>query len=266
MKRKLEGQTIVITRDLKQSGSFVNAIREAGGNPVPFPTIRIEAAQDLQPFINSIKKLRTNDWIVFSSVNAVRFGEPVIRKYLLLEATINIAAIGPKTCSALKEKDISVDLEADPHTAAGLLDGFARHQMQGVRVSIPSSNLARDELADGLTGLGAEVFRDVVYHTIPNRQLDGLSMLNDIITGRIDCLTFFSPSAFRSFIEVLPEKGQNELKNSPVALASIGPTTSKAITEAGLKVTIQARKSTSDHLLNAILDHYLPEPVQEKRE
>ena len=263
MKRNLQGKTIVVTRDPEQAGPFMDAIRRSGGIPCAFPTIRIKPVEDLGPFADSLSSLRKGDWIVFSSTNAVRFTIPVLREYHPFGKNVRIAAVGPKTGKALEDSGFKVDLIAKPHTAAGLIDAFKKVEVKDLKFLLPQASIARDDLAEGLESLGAIVIRAVVYHTVPNRGQDAQELLKEMEKDNIDCITFFSPSSFHSFIELLPREGLNACNTTKLALASIGPTTSQAIRDAGFSVALEAEESTAESLLDAISEFFMTEPSRE---
>jgi uroporphyrinogen-III synthase len=77
------------------------------------------------------------------------------------------------------------------------------------------------------------------------------------LTGEeLDCLTFFSPSAFRFFLDVLPQPAIPKVRSSKAPIAVIGPTTAEAVKHAGLEVAIQPEKSTSEGLISAMTTYF----------
>ena len=62
------------------------------------------------------------DWITFTSSSTVtNFMEAAGREAL---AEIRIASIGPITSEAIRAQDLSVDVEASPHTIPGLVQAI----------------------------------------------------------------------------------------------------------------------------------------------
>lgn len=266
MIRKLTGQTIVVTREPEQAGPFIKEIERNGGKSILFPTIRIVPPSTWNDFDNGIAMLRADDWIVFTSANAVRFAVPRINEVKMTLDNIQIAAIGPKTSEALKMYNLKTDLEARQYSANGLIEIFENRIKPGVNVFLPSSNLAGDELAEGLKSLDASVIKAEAYRTLPNTSVDAKWMADQLDKHAIDCLSFFSPSAFRFFMELIGGNAGGRIKGSGAAIAAIGTTTAEAIREKGLPVPICPKKSTAEHLIEAIVDYFLSDRGQELKQ
>jgi uroporphyrinogen-III synthase len=76
-----------------------------------------------------------------------------------------------------------------------------------------------------------------------------------LLDGRIDVVTFASPSSVRSFVKIHgADAAADLLKNTVVA--AIGPVTGDAARQLGLPVTIQAVTHTIPALVDSIVAHY----------
>ena len=86
--------------------------------------------------------------------------------------------------------------------------------------------------------------------TQPDPDPSAIEALRD---GNVDVVTFTSSSTARNFASLIePVLG----KLPDVSLyASIGPETSKAAEEAGMPVGIEAKESTIDGLIAALIEH-----------
>ena len=71
----------------------------------------------------------------------------------------------------------------------------------------------------------------------------------------MDMVTLTSPSAVQNFTELIGFPIMCKLANAH-RLASIGPTTSKAITDVGWEVAVEAKESTAKGLVAAIVAHF----------
>jgi uroporphyrinogen III methyltransferase/synthase len=77
-----------------------------------------------------------------------------------------------------------------------------------------------------------------------------------LLDGRIDVVTFTSPSAVRNFSQIYgAEQAIDLLKNTVVA--AIGPVTADAAAQLGLEVTVQPIVSTIPALVEAIAIHIM---------
>jgi uroporphyrinogen III methyltransferase/synthase len=120
--------------------------------------------------------------------------------------------------------------------------------LRGKKILLLRSRLASNELVEILQEAGAEVLNAPVYDIAA--QKSECSWLNEKINkGRIDWLTFASPSSARVFFEQIPIQLINSAK---VKVASIGPTTSEQLTKLGVRADVTAKEHTIDGLLDAI--------------
>ncbi|MFH1006181.1 MAG: uroporphyrinogen-III synthase [Candidatus Latescibacterota bacterium] len=256
MGKPLANRTIVVTRDAHQAETLVQEIAHLGGRALAFPTIKISEPADWGPCDLAIGSVAQYDWAVFASVNSVRgfFGRA--RQLGISEFEPQIAAVGKRTVAEIERNGFHVTLTPSVFSAAGLLASFRDFDLHGQRMLLPASSIARDELHQGLVGQGARVDRVVVYQILPNDSLDTKKMGRALREGRIDCLTFFSPSAFHSFCALLGEDMLHAIKSERIAIAAIGSTTAEAIRTQGLDVAIVPEQSTEAGLVTALSKHY----------
>ena len=76
-----------------------------------------------------------------------------------------------------------------------------------------------------------------------------------LLDGRIDVVTFTSPSAVRSFIRIYGAEPAADLLKSTV-VAVIGPVTADTARQAGIPVTIEPSTYTVAALVEGIVRHY----------
>jgi uroporphyrinogen III methyltransferase/synthase len=136
------------------------------------------------------------DWLIFTSVNGVKFFFERLHKAgkdTRKLAKIRFAAIGQTTAEKLGEFGILADIVPQTESSAGLLGEFKKLDMQQHQVLIPCSQIASDELPNGLTSMGAVVEKLTVYKTIEIEPAE-------IDFDYIDKLLFTSGSTVRAFI------------------------------------------------------------------
>ena len=76
-----------------------------------------------------------------------------------------------------------------------------------------------------------------------------------VLDGRVDAVTFASPSAVHSVVAAL---GARAALLDRCTLAAIGPTTAAALREAGLRVSVVPGTSTAAGLADALARHLGP--------
>lgn len=248
--RPLFGKRIVVTRATQQAHALSEKLRELGADVVEMPATQI-ARLDLAPLRAAIGDLSGYQWLILTSQNAVSiFWEQLLGegKDARALAGLKIAAVGPATAGALLEHGITVDLIPNRFVAEGLLEMMReREDVSGKRVLYVTAEGARDVLPRGLEEIGADVDVRESYRSIVDGQ--GAAKLTRAIEGgKVDLVTFTSGSAVRGYVDAVGE----ELA-AKVPAASIGPQTSEALREAGIEAKIEAKESTVDGLVAAVL-------------
>ncbi len=252
MKKPLFGRSIVITRDHRGNTDFAAKIIRRAGNPVEFPTIKIQPLTNTTEFLQALTKITEFDWIIFTSANGVRIFFDYLQnlaKDARVFASAKIAAIGSQTANRLNEFGIQADFVPGVFTGKDLakqLIGFTN--LKGKRILLLRSQLASDELIDLLQQAGAEVDNVPVYTAVTEKS-DCVWLIDKISDGAIDWLTFASPSSVSGFFEQI----RPDLINSGnLKVASIGPVTSEQLKKIGVKIDLQAAEHTIDGLLDSL--------------
>lgn len=111
---------------------------------------------------------------------------------------------------------------------------------------IPQSDVHSSELTDMLSAKGIRFTCGIMYRTVSND-----FSLEEVFD--YDMLVFFSPSGIQSLLKNFPNYTQGD-----TVIASFGPATAKSVTDAGLRLDLQA--PTPEYpSITAALDAYLKE-------
>jgi len=249
-RRPLFGKRIVVTRATQQAPALSDKLRDLGADVIEMPATHI-ARLDLAPLRSAIANIADYDWLIFTSQNAVAiFWEQLLgagRDARTL-AGVKIAAVGPATAGALLEHGITVDVIPKRFVAEGLLEKLQeRDDLDGARALYVTAEGARDVLADGLQELGAQVTVLEVYRSISDGQ--GAEKLSRAIeAGKVDLVTFTSASSVKAYVDAV---GSDVALRVPAA--SIGSQTSEAVRDAGIELKHEAKESTLDGLVAAVV-------------
>lgn len=253
--RTLEGLRIVVTRPEDRAENLAKALRAAGAQPVLIPTIRIEAFEQVPGLDRAIRALGGYDWVVFTSATAVelfleRLGRGENGRGSLSEA--RVAAIGPATAEALRERSIEPAFMPGTYVGEALAEGLPL--AVGDRVLIPRAAEARPAIPRILERRGARVDEIHLYRAA---ETVGQEASIEALRQGVDALTFTSPSTLRGFIGLVRAAGLDPLRlpGSPV-VACIGPITADAAAQAGLAPDVVAESYTVDGLVEAVADFY----------
>jgi uroporphyrinogen-III synthase len=255
--KPLAGKRIVVTRAPDQAGELIRTLEHLGAEIVALPSVAFESPEDSQPLDRALAGLRSFDWILFTSQNAVRFVSRRLEQLGMPPVTQRVAAVGPATAEAAKLQGFHVDYVAQNHTAHSLAREL-RDSLVGGKVFLPRSDRAGDHVAVALREGGAEVTDVVSYRTVAPEAPDQ-AVLDRIRSAEIDATVFASPSAFHNLDGFL---GAGELAKlaEHVQFAAIGPTTAKAMREAGVRVHIEAEEASAAGLADAIAKYYRERP------
>ncbi|MDZ4183799.1 MAG: uroporphyrinogen-III C-methyltransferase [Desulfuromonadales bacterium] len=258
-RKPLFGRTILVTRAAEQAGEFSTMLQEFGAQVVECPTIRLEPAADPTELDAAITALPDCSWLILTSGNAVRFFFARLAA-LGLDAravgSCRVCAVGPKTAAALRSFGIHPDLVPPDYKAEGVVKTLAPLLTSGERVLFPRADKARDVIFSGLSARGVEVLAPVLYcNTLPSSlPSEALAALE---AGGIDAVCFTASSTVDNLHTILGASDFNRLV-APLAIASIGPITSKSCMKLGLSVEIEPIEYTLHALAEALVNYYSP--------
>jgi uroporphyrinogen III methyltransferase/synthase len=256
MKKPLFGKNIVVTRDAVGNVDFAAKIISRCGNPLKFVTIKIKPLTETNEFLRTLATITEYDWIIFTSANGVRiFFEALqnLGKDARVFGSTKIAAIGNGTAAKLSEFGIKADFVPSVFTGKELgKQLIAFTNLRSKKVLLLRSKIASKELVELLDKAGAKV-QDVAFYTAVEEKSQCTWLIEEIDNGRIDWLTFASPSSVNGFFEQI----RSDLVNSGnVKVASIGPVTSERLKTLGVRIDVTAADHTLEGLLDAIEQTY----------
>jgi uroporphyrinogen-III synthase len=241
---------ILITRPRLQADEFAAALRKAGAIPVLFPVIEIGPIQDLRALDRALVSLARYDWLVLTSVNGVEalFHRMKALGLAALPEGPRVAAIGPKTARALRERGVAVAFMPAEYVAEAILPGLG--DLHERWVLLLRADIARPALARAISAAGGIAHEIPVYHTLP--VTPDSSALAAIRSG-VHVVTFTSSSTVRNFVALVRSAGLDpeHLPGRPL-FACIGPVTRQTAREYRLPVAVTAGEYTTDGLLEAL--------------
>jgi uroporphyrinogen III methyltransferase/synthase len=253
-KRPLFGTTVLVTRARDQARELAELLSAYGAQVLAFPTIAIVPPGDWETLDKAITELPRYDWVVFTSVNGVRFFLERLRalgRDARALGHARLVAIGPRTAGALAAGGLTADLVPEEYQAEGVLKALAKEEMEGKRVLIPRAEEARELLPDDLRKRGAEVTVAVAYRTV-RPDVDVQSLKQELSRGGIGVVAFTSSSTVRNYVELLGDPEEARRLTRQTVVACIGPITADTAESYGLQVGIRAKENTIPALADAI--------------
>jgi len=254
----LRNRTVLVTRQQEQASELIEEVEKRGGEVLLFPTIRILPPESWDACDRVSTSLPDYNGLFVTSTNgAVRFFNRLRERNIPFSSLGNcrIYAVGKKTCDAVKGFGLNVHLVPEEFSAASLAKVLPDEVVRGSRYLFPCGNLATGTLERALRERGAIVDTVVVYRTVAPDEMDARPIIQRILAGDIDVISFASPSAARNFVAVIPGDIAPRLFEK-ARIAVIGPTTQKALRELGLRADIVAAEATSSGLARAIEQHF----------
>ena len=246
----LFGKRVLVTRAREQASALSERLRQAGAEPVEFPTIRIEPPDDGYAALDDVlPKLSGYDWVVFTSANGVanvweRLGGA--GRDARAFGGAKIAAIGPATAAALGERGIRSDFVPTEFVAEAVAAQFPE-PVGGRRILLPRAAEAREVLPETWRAAGATVDVVPAYRTV--LETDGAAAIRDMLRdGALDVITFTSSSTVKNFREAV---GDVPVPAATV-LAAIGPVTARTCRELLREPDLVAESYTIDGLVDAL--------------
>ncbi len=245
--RPLHGRRVVVTRARAQASGLAATLAALGAEVVELPAIRIEPRISSAEVRDAVASLHTYALVCLTSPNGVR---------LLFEAMAEagrdaralaqaqVAAIGPGTAAALRERGLIADVVPDRFVAEALVESLAEVPVEGKPVLVARAAEAREVLPDALRDRGAEVDVVALYETV--RGDPEPEAIEAALTA--DYVTFTSSSTVRNFLEVTDGRMPDRAR-----VVSIGPVTSETVRAAGFTVDVEAARHDPEGLVEALL-------------
>ena len=247
-RRPLHGVTVAVTRARAQASRLAERLRGLGAEVVVAPVIRTEALPGPVP------DLASYDLICFTSPNGVEAlferidAAGLDARAFPDSAQTRIAAIGPATARALRERGIRTDVMPSQAVGEALAEALA--DLSVTRALVVRAREARDVVPDALRAHGAQVDVEPVYETV----VQELTSEQVAAVAAADFITFTSASTVRNFLEsVGSTTAWLELGESRPQVVSIGPVTSAELRSRGIEPQREAEVHDIDGLIAAII-------------
>lgn len=256
----LQGKTILVTRSTGQSSDFCDRLQNHGAISLSTPALEIVPPSSWQALDGAIAQLGQVDWLILTSSNGVEF---FLDRLLTLGqdlrslAQLKIAVVGKKTARVLKQRGLSPDFIPPDFIADSLVERFPE-SVEGKTILLPRVETGgRDVLVRQFRDAGAKVLEAAAYESRCPDHLDPQA-LAALRQGTVDVVTFASSKTVRNFARLIETAGEISLDG--VAIASIGPQTTKSCHHAWGRCDIEAEEFTIEGLEQAILDWAIGQP------
>lgn len=215
---------------------------EPATNKSPYHKLeeKYDITVDFRPFIQveqvPFKEFRkekidilAHSGVIFTSRNAVDNYFRVCKESRIeVPADMKYFCISEQTANYL-QKYITIrkrKLFVGKKTALDLIEVLKKHKKE--KFIFPCSNIRKNDIPKFLSDNEYDFTEAVLYRTVA-------SDLSDLADVNYDIIAFFSPSGVNSLFVNFPDFKQNKTR-----IAAFGPTTAKAVRDAGLKLDVEA--------------------------
>lgn len=242
---------------LERRGATVHVGTTIGGD-VPVAADRIVA--DTATIIDAQPQ-----WLVASTGVGMRLWAEAAAEHGLLDALCEVAAQarcvarGAKAVGGLQALRADAVWSSPSQTDADVVGWLAGHVLPGDTVAVQLHGTARPATFAPLEDVGADVLSVATYrHAFPDDLAPGRALIDAVIDGQLDVVTFTSPGAARNLVEIARLDGRDRADEvvaafrSTVATAVIGPVTASALEELGIPVWISPTRWRTGDLLRSL--------------
>jgi uroporphyrinogen III methyltransferase/synthase len=245
--RPLHGRRVVVTRARAQASGTARTLAALGAEVIELPAIRIEPRLDTAEVRRAVDEIHTYSLVCLTSPNGVHLLFDALAAAgrdarALAQATV--AAIGPGTTAALRERGIVADIVPERSIAEALVEALADVEVLDRPVLVARAAEARDVLPDALRDRGANVDVVALYETVAEDPDPAVIEA----AQNADYVTFTSSSTVRNLMEAVGDRFPDGAR-----VVSIGPVTSEAAREAGLEVHVEAAQHDPQGLVEALM-------------
>jgi uroporphyrinogen-III synthase len=212
----LAGRGVLITRPQEQAAGLAQAVTEAGGIPILFPTLAIIDPPDAQPLDEALARLDEFDLVIFVSPIAASRGMAAIRSRRTLPPSLRVAAVGAGSARTLARLGVNeVIVPEQGADSEALLATAPLTAVRGKQIVIFRGVGGRELLADTLRTRGAAVTCVACYQrTRP--QAETSALLAAWRDGRIQAVTAMSAEALENLRVLLGAAGEQLLRETPL--------------------------------------------------
>jgi uroporphyrinogen-III synthase len=252
--KTIVGRRVLVTRAPKQASELADRLREAGAEPVLIPTIEIVPPGSYEALDRAIGELSGFDVVAFTSANAVEAFAERCRVSGVRPEPRRVAVVGKASQRAVEAVGLKADVIPPVFTAESLAETLAPEAMDR-RFLLVLAEAAPMTLRDGLMRAGAAEVRVVAAYSnrVPE---ESVAAVREMFADEAECpdaVTFTSASTATNLIALLDAAGV-KLPDA-VVRASIGPVTSKALSELRIPAHVEARESTVAGLVEALVEY-----------
>lgn len=248
------GGRTVLSFESRRSAEIATLIEKYGGRAIVAPATReipAESSGDVARFASALLEGKIDLAIFLTGVGTralARAIEPFCAREDFVSALsrVPVLARGPKPAAALKELGVPILWNVpEPNTWREILQVVDSNNvsLQDRRVAVQEYGVPSKDLEQGLQERGAEVLAVHVYDwALPEDTAPLRNAIRALRAGNVDVVLFTAAIQVHHLLQVAEEmKCRDSLMEAlgKIKVASIGPVTSEALAEYGIRVSME---------------------------
>jgi uroporphyrinogen-III synthase len=265
----LRGITVAITSS-RRASELAILVQKFGGVPYIAPTIGIRNSNPLisecNKFIETINHEKMHVFVFMTGVGVFNLFQNLEKLYQLdnvierLRDTVVIARSN-KPAAVLRKFGIATNFVPNMNTIEGVIDLIRKFDIKNKNIGILWHGDYSDSFKREVESLGSNVFefssysystsleqknaimlKEMGYNYVAPTEEKIRKLIEDIMAGTIDAITFTSPPAVNEFFEFAKRNNKiDSLKdrlNHNLLVVCVGPSTSKILDKYQIKVDV----------------------------
>ena len=173
---------------------------------------------------------------------------------------------GPKAKGAVRAAGLAEAWAPASESTDEVLARLLAEGVKGRRIAVQLHGEPLPDFVDALTGAGATVVQVPVYRWVPARDIRPLQRLvEQVVAGQVDCVTFTSAPAVASLLRVARDDGRETsllaALRGGVLAACVGPVTAAPLERLGVP-TVQPERARLGALVRTVVEEL---PVRRTR-
>ncbi|WJE14548.1 uroporphyrinogen-III synthase [Halobacillus sp. ACCC02827] len=253
--KPLEGKGILVTRGKSQAQRFIKHIEKQGGVAYHAPLLTFQL-KDTKSSSHLLHELHDYSWVFMTSSNGVKFFFELLRKHgRTVPPELRFAIVGKKTEQQLKQFGYKADFVPTEYRAEVMGGEFLEAFPEPGKILYIRGNLSRDVLPAYFKAEQVFFHSMTVYDTllVDDHKRHIAAWLEE---GRLDALTFTSPSTVKAFHTAVSD---SENKGRKLPCFCIGPTTADAAARFGFTNICIPENYTIESMIERIVQYFSSE-------
>ena len=264
----LAGYCVAVTAD-RRAEEQVALLRRRGADAFVAPTVRTLPLVDGEPLSSAIERVIAEppDVVVLLTGIGTRAmfaaAEGMGRDAELAETLSGslVIARGPKAAGAAMTAGLEVGWQTPSERSTEIFERLRADAGAGARIAVQRDGQRLADLADALARLGADTVDIPVYRwELPDDTRPAIRLVESIVAGEVDAVTFTSSPAVRHLVAIAEGDGHRDLligaMQTRVVAACVGPVCAETAIGVGIPATVVPRRARMGAMVQALATHF----------